>query len=811
MKRIYKLAAAMTAAITLAGCAGELENDIVKPEEVRDDDGGTMLLGAVLPGSPDIDVQTKTEISDNGDKTYSVFWTEGDEIVVNGKKSRKTTVDQDNRKNATFTLDKTDAPYLAVYPSGIYMEDTYSSDSEALDITVPATQKYIENGFDPDAAIMYAYSGTAGDGLSFRHAMAYLKLTVNGASVKSVRVNGNNNEAISGAFTVQYSEAGISFAVKKDSEGKTKGNTSVTMQCGESGVASGTPIFIAIPSSLYANGLTLTVIDSENHYQVLKSTNSFSAKSGKVYPTVITFKSAGTYLENGIYTAEDWNSFIQDLNAGDCSKWVKTVGEATGIHIMADIDYQYNLESAATAVSLDNIIYGHDHTITHHPVRPMFINVGEKGGIFNLTIAGDTDKWDYTGWAGIFALKNAGQLRKCNSRVNINLSKGVGGAILAAGICRENTGYVMDCYNYGNITISDPDKPVSVGGILLYNEGGNFARCHNEGKIEVTGVNVGCVVGGVAYAVSGTAAELENKGEISIDAELTAAQTIYIGGVIANAEYNGVCSKLTKCSNSGALSLHKKGGFVMKGGAIGGVVGAINAGKTGTEGSDFTGLTNCSNSGSISFIEDETESVHYGYAVGGVIGRCVDVKDVHYLSNGYYTVVRGAVNTGNITVYTANGQKAAVGNSGARQTYVGGIAGYMCGVPSAVKAIVRGTSNCTITTGSALGGDIVGGLVGGGAMLSIDTKPSATTVFKAYKENKIGFLGAALGWVASKDNVSINGAAASATFDLGTVTPVAKGFAGVMTGKSLTLTGCTYQGAAVASSDIYGGGKVTIK
>ena len=146
MKRIYTLAAAMTAAITLAGCAGELENDIVKQEEVRDDDGGTMLLGAVLPGSPDIDVQTKTEISDNGDKTYSVFWTEEDEIVVNGNKSRKTTVEQDNRKNATFTLDKTDAPYLAVYPSGIYMEDTYSSDSEALDITVPATQKYIENG-----------------------------------------------------------------------------------------------------------------------------------------------------------------------------------------------------------------------------------------------------------------------------------------------------------------------------------------------------------------------------------------------------------------------------------------------------------------------------------------------------------------------------------------------------------------------------------------------------------------------------------------------------------------------------------------
>ena len=325
-------------------------------------------------------------------------------------------------------------------------------------------------------------------------------------------------------------------------------------------------------------------------------------------------------------------------------------------------------------------------------------------------------------------------------------------------------------------------------------------------------MNVGCVVGGVAYAVSGSAADLHNKGEISIDANLSASQTIYLGGVIANAEYNGVCSKLSGCSNSGALSIHKTGKFVMKGGAIGGVVAAINAGNTGTEGSTFTGFTNCSNSGSISFVEEETGATHYAYAVGGIVGRCVNVKDVHYLNNGYYTVVRGAVNTGDIKVYTANGQKAAFGNSGARQTYIGGIAGYMCGVSLGVKAIVRGKSTCTITTGSALGGDIAGGLVGGGAMLSIDTKPSATTIFKSYEGKPIGFLGAALGWAASKNYVSINGADVTATFELGPVAPVAKGFAGIVdTGKEFTITSCTYQGSAVATSDIYGGGTKTIK
>lgn len=814
MKRIIYFMTASAVALAVAGCAKEIEGEIQVPEQ-QEEEAGTMVIGAELSDSPDADDVTKTLISDNGNKTYSVFWADGDKILVNGETSTNIDIDPDNKKSASFTLPVVEAQYCAVYPAGLYVKDSYKTvneDSTVIEITIPSTQKYVEKGFDPNAAIMTA-RGEAGGGLAFKHAMAYLKVAVTGTTVKSIRVNGNDNEALSGAYTISYSKSGIAFGPKKNEKGKAIGNTSATISCGESGVASGTPVFIAIPAREYKKGLTLTIVNAENQYQVVRSMTSFTAVPGKVYPTEIAFNAAGTYLEGGIYTVEDWNNFIKDLNSGNCSKWVKTIGTANGIHIMADIDYPYNLESASTAATLNYIVYGHDHTIKHHPVRPMFINVGENGGIFNLTIAGDTDKWDVTDWAGIFALNNSGQLRKCYNRVNLNLSKSAGNLILASGICRENrsTGYVMDCYNYGIITISEPDKPVRIGGILLYNMGGNFARCHNEGKIDVTGVDVGCVVGGVAYAVSGSAAELYNKGEISIDANLSAVRTIYLGGVIANAEYNGVCSKLSKCSNSGALSIHKKGKFVMRGGAIGGVVAAINAGKKGAEGSTFTGFTNCSNSGNISFVEDETGD-NYAYAVGGVVGRCVNVKDVHYLNNGYYTVIRGAVNTGNIKVYTANGQKAALGNSGACQTYIGGIAGYMCGLSSVDKAIVRGKSTCTIATGSALGGDIAGGLVGGGAMLSIDTKPSATTIFKSYEGKPIGFLGAALGWVASKDYVSINGADVTAKFELGAVVPVAKGFAGIVnTGKSLTITGCSYQGKAVAATDIYGGGTKTIK
>lgn len=814
MKRIFDFMIAAAIVLAAAGCTKEIEGEIQVPEQ-QEDEAGTMVIGAELSDSPDADDVTKTLISDNGDKTYSVFWAEGDQILVNGETGTNIDIDHDNKKSASFTLPVVEAPYCAVYPAGLYVKDSYKTvkeDSTVIEITIPSTQTYVENGFDPDAAIMTA-RGEAGGGLAFKHAMAYLKVAVTGTTVKSIRVNGNDNEALSGAYTISYSKSKVAFGPKKNEKGKAIGNTSATISCGESGVASETPVFIAIPAREYKRGLTLTIVNAENQYQVVHSMKTFTAVPGKVYPTEIAFNAAGTYLEGGIYTVEDWNGFVAAVNNGDWSAWKTTVDGKDGVHLMADINSSTNLprtndkKSDGGTCEWNGAFYGHNHTITHAGIEPLFLHVGDKGKIMDLKVAGERIANTNNGWPGVLVLNNNGEIINCESSVNITLE---GNSTNASTICRTNNGKIINCKNTGKITINNPTAEVKVGGITLYSSG-EITGCTNKGAINVTGVNVGCVVGGVAYAVSGSATELHNEGEISIDANLSAARTIYLGGVIANAEYNGVCSKLSKCSNSGALSIHKKGKFVMRGGAIGGVVAAINAGKKGTEGSTFTGFTNCSNSGSISFVEDETGGVHYAYAVGGIVGRCVDVKDVHYLNNGYYTVVRGAVNTGNIKVYTANGQKAALGNSGARQTYVGGIAGYMCGVSSTDKAIVRGKSTCTITTGSALGGDIAGGLVGGGAMLSIDTKPSATTIFNSYEGKPIGFLGAALGWVASKDYVSINGADVTATFELGEVVPVAEGFAGIVdTGKSLTITGCSYQGKAVEATDIYGGGTKTI-
>lgn len=832
------------AALAIAGCAKELEENNQVPkeepkEEPKDDpkvEDGTMVLGAMLPDYPDASdydaaaqsADTKTTISDNGDKTYSVHWAEEDAIFVNGKTSKNININPDNHKSAKFTLDVVDAPYCAVYPAGAIVADSFSAESDTLNVTVPATQEYSANDFDSASAIMSAYTESAADGLTFKHAMAYIKLTVTNTAVKSVRINGNNNEAISGVFTIKFSKNGNSFAPRKDEKGKTKGNTSVTYFNGDSGIAANTPMFIAIPAADYQKGLTFTIVDSENRYQV-KKTSAFTAQAGKVYPTEAEFVADGTYVEGGIYTAEDWNNFILDLNAGKVSDWVTTIGSDTGIHIMANIECQTNLEASNTKVSLENIVYGHGHTITHHPVRPLFTNVGTEGGILDLTIAGDTDTWDNSGWAGIFVTNNEGKIEKCINNVNLTLDKREiktldngkpETIIVAAGICRTNKGSIVNCTNNGKIDIRVPANPVRIGGIIVYNGGGTISGCHNNGDISVTGVDKDCVVGGVAYAISGKGSGLENYGNITVDANLTAVRTIYIGGVAANAEYNGVSTSFKNCSNSGNLSLIKSGKSAIKGCALAGIVAAINQGTKGTDGKDFTSVESSSNTGKILFEEAETSNA-IGYAIGGVVGRCVDASGSHYGATGYYTVIRQSCsNEGVIEVYSSNGSTVSPTISGARETYVGGLAGYVSGYYDSVKkesvnAIVRGVNSGNIISGSLNGGDIVGGSVGGGAYLLLGSggSPAVTgvTISKYNKSDcKNGFVGAMLGWATSQGTVSIENASANVTFD-SSLTPSDYGFAGVTGGKVLSVSKCKFQGLDVKDTDIYGGGTATMK
>lgn len=224
-------------------------------------------------------------------KTYlddlKVLWSENDQIVVNGQKSTGISIG-DPASHADFTLPAgVQAPYYALYPASAYLESgTYGS------LTLPESQTYVLDSFDPAAGLMCAYSPVSKDGLSFRTGVTYLKLSVSGTeykdNIKRVEVYAIGNEDMSGVMEFNPDSRTL---VNTGMDGK-----GVTL-CGD--IAQGKNIYIAIASKTYSKGIKLRIVDVHNHYMEITSKKTFEALPSSVYPTAITFNPTGTLVDAG--------------------------------------------------------------------------------------------------------------------------------------------------------------------------------------------------------------------------------------------------------------------------------------------------------------------------------------------------------------------------------------------------------------------------------------------------------------------------------------------------------------------------------
>ena len=146
-------------------------------QEAMDDGGGTrgfVIRASLEEGAAD----TRTSMSPNEDETsYAVFWNETDCISVNGIASESISIQEDCR-SAEFTFLKGfESALYAAYPASVVSK----YESGALTLLLPNVQTWSESDqFDPAAAVMLAQAAD-GASLRFRHAMAYLRVTLSEA------------------------------------------------------------------------------------------------------------------------------------------------------------------------------------------------------------------------------------------------------------------------------------------------------------------------------------------------------------------------------------------------------------------------------------------------------------------------------------------------------------------------------------------------------------------------------------------------------------------------------------------------------
>ena len=675
---------------------------------------------------------TRTSMSPNeGGSTYSVLWDADDAISLNGIPSETITVDEADARQASFTfLQSFEAPLNAVYPASAassYSAGTYS-------IALPVVQTYDgPDQFDAGSAVMLAHSMEDGT-LTFRHAMAYLRVTLVAAkdtdNIATVILSSNGKEALSGQFNAVY--ASDRWTLEPASEGN---GSSVELSCGETGAAIGDKMVIAIPAGTYASGLELLLMDVNGDYQIKTATNSFTAAQGGIYDMEFAFEPDGKSTENDIFSVEDWTTFAKAVAGGNTF-------EGQTINLMADLTVPEYFEYGNGV--FEGTFEGNGKTMTANANQwPLFAEIGANGAVRNLNVAGKFARFANAGSAGnaVIAKINRGTISDCVNYADAEVS--TTGSTVFGAIAAQNGGIIERCANYGDIAVTQNAASATAAGFY---GGGISAIGHTVlGSQELTKLDID------ETCTAGTFIDCENHGNITAVATGQAATKCAYGGICGLVYMNGV--KFSGCRNYGDVSRISNGEESSQAsGSVGGILGR-SAGW---------------------FITDQGSTLP------------IDNGDV----NGFDTVYENCMNEGalHIECMHSGGIKANV--SAARLDAAGGIVGAAIGKDANVQKF----TDCT-NTGDVTGGwttDVNTASLGGLAGLATDAEFSGCTVNCAVKSldktYNIGAAGGVAGFVRS--DVTVTGCTVSAAIDAYTY-PEKPLFTGLVFGNVVTSASVT--------------------
>lgn len=719
MKKILNISLALMA-LAAVSCVKEDINDNSAPVAE-----GTLMIEAAAPADVTANpFGTKTTMVPN-DGNYSVHWSADDVISVNGAASSAIDIAADNAKSATFTISGVAAPCCAVYPASVASGFTATS----AVVTLPATQKYTAGSFDPTAAVMLGYMAEEESALAFSHAMTYLYLTVNTVdnydndNIRYVSVKSLGTEPLSGAFDATFGTEGCTMAPA----GGTA-STEVTLDCGEQGVAKGTPVVVALPAGTYASGLVITITDVNGHVKTQTAATELELKAGYVYTATLRVAAPG------IYNVAGYNAFAAAVNAGDYSAWKGKDGE---VNLYADLvsDANYTLITAEFNGTFD----GNSHTMTCSSRSfPMFETIGAEGTVKNLNLNNTFTSLPRFGEGAFsgFAKVNLGLIDNCSHTVALKDSD-------------------FD---------TDSDYDINVAGLSF----GGFVWA-NGGTIQNSMMN------GTVNIVYKTMAE-KNPCYGGGFAALGHTVTPYQSQNTLNTDGTCVAGKFINCTNNANIKVHTNNLYTGRD-AMGGICGMVYL-----NGVEFT---NCTNAGKV-------ERTHYGntseikaaVSVGGILGQggswyltnCAARESKKTSSgNGFKTKLSGCKNTGTVSLVwrgAAKNNPISASENPNTNPAVGGIAGAVVGNSSTEQAEILNCETTGVVNGASWTEDqriiVLGGIAGIASYTTLSGNTVAGEVGAGKGiGNRVSTLGAAGGIVGTSVNgVSISGGKVTADLNL---------------------------------------------
>lgn len=544
MKNLAKIFMVMAAALFAFSCV----TDSIEESAIHVGKGATSLTVSLE--------ESKTQLGErNADGKYPLYWSEGDQIAINGVASEPLSASYNGNAVATFQFGATlNAPYCLVYPAvaGAGEGTTYP-------VNFLAEQAYTEGTFAAGAAPMYGYAASASDAVQINHLTGILRLAIkgNGEALTSVVFTSGLGK-IAGPFTVDCTNGSLTAQ-----EGAS--NT-VTLTFAEPLVlgAETQYLYIAVPAGSYGEfGVTL-------HTATDKMAVKFNSTSKPIAAGMVREFKELTYGPND----EEVESSAFEIDSKDALiEFASNVAAGTFTHTAATVVANIDMTGVAwTPIS------GFDGKTFDGGKASGFAINGLSAPLFGTTSS---------------TIQNV-------DLTNVNIASN-GRLVLGAVACELATeGSLTNCHTSGTITVSNPEatiasdadlyKSIAYGGVVGH-ANGDITNCHNEVNITVNQVaksdntvalhpSLGGIVGYsekgcVTNCVNGN--EAKTTGAISYhDNQQELLYVPYVAGV-AGFRALGNATDLTGNKNYGAIDFgaNAAGNYGLNEGSVcvGGVVG----------------------------------------------------------------------------------------------------------------------------------------------------------------------------------------------------------------------------------------------
>ena len=604
---------------------------------------------------------------------YPLYWSEGDQIAVNGATSAPLTASQAGGAGAEFSFETVlTRPLNIIYPAS----------DEAGCVTFLAEQEYKAGTFAAGAAPMYGYAAEVAEGeeatpIQMHHLTGVLRFAVKGDVVLSKAVITSDSGDLAGTYTVDCATGALTAQ-----EGLT--SKQITLSFGDGlalNAAEATPFYVTVPAGKYgAMQVRLTTTDGKNMVVKFSAYGDKAIKAGTVreFGEFTFVENAISADEAGVYEIYTYDDLLQ------FAKIAAVFSPRTEAKLMANI----NIPEGAQWTPIE----GYTHTFNGNNfaidglTAPLFGHSEAKINdltLTNVSVSGQDDTH-----IGAFArVINNGALVNCSATGTLTYGDSILGSSFVGGLVgyisnsefNNNTNRVNIVANGTVVEISD--SILRIGGLAgaLYSPVGKVEKCYNYGNIVVNG-QVDRVFGAGLFSFCGSTAELvdcHNEGEIHLPTNIQGTSHSIVGALVAGVENDNVLNatfKVLGCSNKGNIIFGDKGGeevtpttgesvyYIHLCGMVGYTRG-VNA-----EGYYTVEMSNCNNYGNVEV-------------------NAVDVASVVKLSG-----IMSQLSTAATISNCHNHGKLAVYNGAKHQIFFGG---GICHIISDVGSSVVNIDNCS--------------------------------------------------------------------------------------------------------------------